>query len=52
MAAKAKGKGKKGMSTENKVIFGVLGLMVIGIIYMNVKGISDKDIGLGGGDLN
>ena len=43
-------KAKKGMSTQNIAIFTVLGLMVAGIIVMNVTGTTDKDIGLGGGD--
>jgi len=42
---------KKGMSQQNMVIFSVLGLMVLGIIYMNVTDKTDKDIGLGGDDI-
>jgi hypothetical protein len=40
----------KKMSTQNIAIFSVLGLMVLGIVIMNVTGTTDKDIGLGGSD--
>jgi hypothetical protein len=48
--AAAKGKGKK-MSGQNVAIFTVLGLMVAGIVIMNVTGTTDKDLGLEGNTL-
>jgi hypothetical protein len=37
--------------TQNQAIFGVLGLIALGVIIMNVTGTTDKDIGLGGDDV-
>lgn len=42
-------KGKK-MSTQNAAIFGVLGVLAAFIIWQNVTGTTDKQIGLGGED--
>ena len=43
----AQAKGKK-MSGQNIAIFSVLGLMVAGIVIMNITGTTDKDLGLEG----
>lgn len=39
---------KKKMSTQNMAIFTVLGVLVAFVVWQNMTGTKDKEIGLGG----